>query len=77
MNDSCPRCLARDVAPHTDAEDYDGNLHTSYRCPRCGNTWVTRRTAPPEPDPYATYDDPDAWEADDDFTAYDRDRGWL
>jgi len=75
--DTCPRCLRRDVPPQIDAEDYDGNPSSSYRCPACGHRWFTHRTAEPEPDHYATYDDPDAFEADDDFTDYDRDRGWL
>ncbi|WP_367134526.1 MULTISPECIES: hypothetical protein [Streptomyces] len=71
MTDACPRCLRRHVPPYVDAEDYDGNLHASYRCPACGHSWVTRRTAEPEPSRYATYDDPDAWEAEDDFSDYD------
>lgn len=76
VNDSCPNCLERDVPPRVDAEDYHGNPHSSYRCPRCRHVWTTRRLAEPEPDHYATYDDPDAWEAEDDFRTYDRDRGW-
>lgn len=74
--DTCPRCLRRDVTPEIDAEDYDGNPRTSYRCPACGHVWFTHRAAEPEPDYYATYDDPDAHEADDDFRDYDRERGW-
>lgn len=77
VNDTCPRCLRRDITPASDMEDYSGNLHTGYRCGRCGHVWLTRRIAEPEPDRYATYDDPDAWEAEDDFTDYDRERGWL
>lgn len=77
MNDTCPRCLRREVLPIRDMEGYDGRLHASYRCDNCGHTWVTRRAAEPEGDRYATYDDPDAWEAEDDFRDYDRDRGWL
>lgn len=76
VNDTCPCCCKRDVPPRVDAEDYDGNPHTSYRCPACGWTWFTIRRAEPQPDYYATYDDPDAWEAEDDFTSYDRARGW-
>lgn len=77
VNDTCPRCLTRDVRPGVDAEDYDGNPHTSYRCPNCRHVWFTKRLAEPEPETYATYDDPDAWEADDDFTDYDRAMGWT
>lgn len=76
MLDNCPRCLTRDVIPLVDAEDYHGNPHTSYRCPRCGHVWITRRLAEPD-DLVDEFDDPDAWEADDDFTSYDRDVGWL
>jgi hypothetical protein len=72
VNDTCPRCLRRDVPPFLDREDYHGNPHSTYACPGCGWTWTTQRIAEPEPDQYAVYDDPDAWEADDDFTAYDR-----
>lgn len=76
VTDNCPRCLHREVLVTVDAEDYHGKLHTSYRCLRCRHTWFTIRTAEPEPPYYAEYDDPDAWEADDDFRAYDRERGW-
>jgi hypothetical protein len=76
VTDSCPACLRPDVAPQVDAEDYHGNPHSAYRCPRCGWAWTTRRLAEPEPDHYATYDDPDAWEAEDDFSDYDGERGW-
>lgn len=75
--DSCPRCLRSDIEPAIDAEDYWGNPHSSYRCPGCGHRWVTRRIGEPEPGRYRTPDDPDAWEAEDDFTGYDRERGWL
>lgn len=74
VNDTCPRCLRRDVEPLVDAEDYHGNPHTSYRCPNCHHVWVTRRTAEPEESRYADpedIDDPDAWEADDDFSDYE------
>lgn len=80
MTDTCPACLRPDVEPAVDAEDYDGNPRSSYRCPRCGWTWFTQRTGEPARDRFATYadhDDPDAWEADDDFSDYDRARGWL
>ena len=77
MFDNCPRCLRRDVPPLVDAEDYHGNPHTSYRCPACGWTWITRRLAEPEEPYYQPSDDPDAWEAEDDFTDYDRERGWF
>lgn len=77
VTDSCPNCLRRDVPPQVDAEDYHGNPHTSYRCPVCWHVWTTQRTAEPAEPYYAIYDDPDAWEADDDFTDYDRDGGWL
>jgi transposase len=72
-SDTCPRCLRRDVKPAAVAEDYDGSSRSSYRCPGCGWTWLTRRAAEPEPSPFVEHDDPDAWEADDDFTDYD---GW-
>ena len=75
--DSCPRCLTRGIKPRVDAEDYDGNTHKVHCCSRCGHRWVTRRIAEPEESSYAECDDPDAWEADDDFSDYDRDRGWL
>jgi hypothetical protein len=71
VNDTCPRCLHRDVGPYVNAEDYDGNPSASYRCPACAHVWVTRRIAEPEQPYYATYDDPDAWEAEDDFSDYD------
>ena len=77
VTDSCPNCLRRDVPPRVDAEDYAGNPHTSYRCPACWHVWTTRRVAEPAEPYYATYDDPDAWEADDDFTDYDREDGWT
>jgi hypothetical protein len=72
--DTCPNCLRRDVGPRLDEEDYDGNPHSTYACPSCGHTWSAQRIAEPEPPRYAVYDDPDAWEADDDFTDYDRAR---
>lgn len=74
VNDTCPRCLRRNVPPRIDAEDYGGNPHSSYTCPGCGWTWHTQRTAEPAAEQYAVYDDPDAWEADDDFTDYDQAR---
>lgn len=74
VNDSCPRCMRRDVKPYLDREDYHGNTYSLYVCPGCGHTWRAQRIAEPEADYYAVYDDPDAWEADDDFTAYDRER---
>jgi predicted RNA-binding Zn-ribbon protein involved in translation (DUF1610 family) len=77
LADNCPRCLRRDVPPTREAEDYQGNTHAAYECPACGWVWRTERTAPAEEPYYAAYDDPDAWEADDDFTDYDRERGWL
>lgn len=76
MTDSCPCCLRRDVEPFRDLEGYDGNPLSAYRCPGCGHAWTVRRTAVPEPDRYAVYDDPDAWEADDDFSDYDEACGW-
>jgi ssDNA-binding Zn-finger/Zn-ribbon topoisomerase 1 len=74
VNDTCPNCLRRGVEPRLDQEDYDGNPHSTYTCPSCGHTWNAQRIAEPEPPRYAAYDDPDAWEAEDDFTAYDRAR---
>lgn len=76
VNDTCPSCCKRDVPPHVDAEDYDGNPHSAYRCPACRHTWLTVRRTDTASGDYATYDDPDAWEADDDFSDYDRARGW-
>lgn len=76
VTDTCPRCLRREVQPEIDAEDYAGNPHTSYRCPACRHVWFAIRAAEPEPAYYAEHDDPDAWEADDDFNSYDRERGW-
>lgn len=72
--DTCPRCLRRDIEPYIDREDYHGNPRSVYACPSCAWTWRTERIAEPEPEYYAVYDDPDAWEADDDFTAYDQAR---
>lgn len=77
MLDNCPRCLQRDITPTVDAEDYNGNPRSAYRCPRCLHTWFVHRVGEPEPDRHATYDDPDAWEADDDFRDYDRAMGWI
>lgn len=58
MTDTCPRCLAT-TNPQTPADDAQ-----RYVCRACGHTWTTSRIHHPEA-PYATYDDPDAWEADD------------
>jgi transposase-like protein len=76
LADNCPRCLRRDVAPIQEAEDYDGNTYARYQCPSCTWSWRTQRTARPEESRYAVYDDPDAWEADDDFSDYDQERSW-
>lgn len=62
MTDNCPRCLTT-TDPQNAADD-----PTRYVCRACGHTWTTNRNkavwAPPA-DAYATYDDPDAWEAND------------
>lgn len=70
--DTCPRCLHQAVTPTVDTEDYSGNPHTAYKCPACHHVWTTRRLAAPETPTYATYDDPDAWEAHDTYATYDR-----
>lgn len=75
LTDNCPRCLARDVPPDRQAEDYNGNTHTGYCCSACGWTWKTCRVAPIEESRYTDHGDPDAWEAEDDFSDYDNDRG--
>lgn len=74
LADNCPRCLRRDIAPVREAEDYNGNTVAWFACPHCWHRWITTRKAPAEESRYAEYDDPDAWEAEDDFSAYDRER---
>ena len=76
VNDNCPRCLQRDVRPTIDAEDYDGNPRSSYRCPRCRHVWFTHRIAEPIESRFQPSDDPDAWEAEDDFSDYDNEPSW-
>ncbi|WP_406469056.1 hypothetical protein OH738_18150 [Streptomyces hirsutus] len=65
MTDNCPRCFTS-TEPQTPA---DGPQR--YACRACGHSWTTNRNeaawAPPADD-YATYDDPDAWEAEDPYT---------
>jgi hypothetical protein len=62
VTDNCPRCFTS-TAPQDAADDPH-----RYVCRSCGHTWTTSRNetvwAPPA-DAYATYDDPDAWEAED------------
>lgn len=62
MTDNCPRCCTS-TSPQNAADD-----PPRYVCRACGHTWTTSRNetvwAPPA-DAYATYDDPDAWEAED------------
>lgn len=38
MNDSCPQCLARDVAPHT-AQPVGESIAAGYVCPACRHSW--------------------------------------
>ncbi|WP_073951548.1 zinc ribbon domain-containing protein [Streptomyces kebangsaanensis] len=65
MTDNCPRCLTS-----TEPQDPAGEPQR-YVCRACGHGWTTSRNeaawAPPA-DAYATYDDPDAWEAEDPHT---------
>ncbi|GES27850.1 hypothetical protein AB0G60_02990 [Streptomyces angustmyceticus] len=42
MNDSCPSCLARDIAPAESRTRGDRTVD-GYRCPRCGHAWATVR----------------------------------
>lgn len=67
MTDNCPRCLTT-TDPQTPADDPQ-----RYVCRACGHSWTTTRHhtawAPPT-DAYATYDDPDAWEAEDPTEAW-------
>ncbi|WP_405677284.1 hypothetical protein OG292_22425 [Streptomyces sp. NBC_01511] len=67
MTDNCPRCLTAATAQGA----ADGT--SAYVCRSCGHTWTTSRTYGPHDvhEPYATYDDPDAWEADNPPTPYD------
>ncbi|MFD3503726.1 hypothetical protein [Streptomyces sp. NPDC058678] len=66
--DNCPRCCAS-----TDPQD-PADEPQRYICRSCGHYWTTSRNhtvwAPPA-DAYATYDDPDAWEANDPYDTYD------
>ncbi|MEU0343171.1 hypothetical protein ABZ092_30535 [Streptomyces bobili] len=62
MTDNCPRCLTS-TDPQAPADDPQ-----RYICRACGHSWTTSRNEAvwaPSADDYATYDDPDAWEADD------------
>jgi hypothetical protein len=62
VTDNCPRCLTS-TEPQTPADDPQ-----RYICRACGHTWTTNRLQAvwaPTADDYATYDDPDAWEAED------------
>ncbi|MGW0774550.1 hypothetical protein ACWD01_13065 [Streptomyces sp. NPDC002835] len=58
MTDTCPRCLTS-TEPQPPADDPQ-----RYVCGACGHSWATSRTYNLQ-EPYATYDDPDAWEAHD------------
>ena len=42
MNDSCPSCLARDIAPD-DSRARGDRIVDGYQCPRCNHTWATVR----------------------------------
>lgn len=44
MTDNCPACCASPVEPAASRADGD-QITDRYRCPRCGHTWVTRRSA--------------------------------
>lgn len=41
INDSCPRCCRRDIAPAT-TRTRGNRIVDGYRC-RCGATWATTR----------------------------------
>jgi hypothetical protein len=72
VNDNCPNCLHRGVEPRSVAEIARGVERSSYRCPRCRRTWETERMADDgRRGEAAGCGDPDAWEADDDFSDYD------
>ncbi|MFD8545583.1 hypothetical protein [Streptomyces sp. NPDC059649] len=42
MNDSCPSCTARDIAP-AESRTRGDRIVDGYRCPSCGHTWATVR----------------------------------
>ncbi len=44
MTDACPECCAGPNEPIVSRADGE-QLTDTYRCPRCGHTWITRRNA--------------------------------
>ncbi|WP_432104872.1 hypothetical protein [Streptomyces sp. bgisy091] len=69
MTDNCPGCLTSTEPQHPADEPH------RYVCGACGHSWTTNRIPQPEA-PYAAYDDPDAWEAEEPFGTPTADN-WL
>lgn len=42
MNDTCPACLTRDIAPAESHRRGDRTVD-GYQCPHCRHTWATVR----------------------------------
>ncbi len=42
ITDTCPSCLARDIAP-AESRHRGDRIVDGYRCPCCGHAWATVR----------------------------------